>query len=103
MSTTQAAIDAAKTTIVNRAFLRYPAIRPVLIRLLVEYGKEGDTVQRDAARYLIQQAWQAVNGASPVGIHWFRDWIFTAVSCADDATPGVAKADVYDAMEIEVT
>lgn len=106
MAVTRAQVNAVKATILDRAFNRYPHIRIPAVRMAVQIAKNGTAAQQEAARAILQDAYQADTGRDPFTFaHNFKQWMREALQDADgrDPTTGVDVSDAYEPATVVVT
>lgn len=104
MAITQAQVNAGKALVLDRLFKRYSASREPAIRIAVQAAKQGNPTEREVAKYILQEAYQAINGIDPVGRHAFQHFVADGLNTdPDDPTTGVDQGDLWDAAPIEVT
>ena len=106
MSVTRAQVNAAKATILDRAFMRYPHFRIPAVRMAIQLAKNGTAAQQEASRAILQDAYQADTGRDPFAYaHNFKQWLREALQDPDgrDPTTGVEIGDAYEPATVVVT
>jgi hypothetical protein len=91
MAVTAAQVRAGKATVLDRLYLRYPPMRPTILRVLLQLYRQGDATDKEVARAILEQAFQAAEGEA-LG-HRARHQFADALSRDDDVTTGIDEAD----------
>lgn len=101
---TQEQLNAGKAVVLNSIFLNYPESRWPALRVAVNYLKNGTAKEQQVAKALIQQAYQAIHGIDPVGVHHFLHWLRERPlgDYPTDPTQGVGPTDAFAAETLVV-
>lgn len=91
MAVTVAQIRAGKAQLLDRLWLRYPAARRPLLRLLMQFSRQGDATDREVAQAIMAQIAQASEGALD---HRARHLLAEALSDSDDGITSIDDTDI---------
>jgi hypothetical protein len=103
MAITQAQLAQAKSLLLDRLILRYPEMRDGLVRICVQFRKQGTAIQKEAASAILNDAYTLIHGVTPIGRHHFKHWVEGHLGLGDDQTAGVNAADFFEAEPATVT
>ncbi len=95
---TQAQINAGKAQVLDRMFIRYPQTQDIAIRIAVQYVKNGTALEIEVGKAILQEAYQAIFGISPIGRHHYKQWLRDKVQPYDAATLNTTLVDCFDAV-----
>jgi hypothetical protein len=107
MAVTTAQVNAGKATVLDRAFIRYPAVRAPLIRIAVQAIKNGNAIEQEVGKAILNEAYQFIKGQNPnlnaVTKHEFKHLLYDGLQDdSNDPTTGVDVTDAFEAVEVTV-
>ncbi len=97
MAVTAAQIRAGKAQLLDRVWVRYPAMRPEILRVLLQLYRQGDATDREVARAILDDAFQAARGRALD--HEAHHLLAEALSVPDAATPGIDRTDMLGILQ----
>jgi len=106
MSVTQAQVNAGKAQILDRLFIRYPAIREPAIRIAVQLAKGGTATQLEVRQAILQEAYTSITGRAPLSFkHNFQQLLRSALEDPTglDPTTGILPSDSFEPVAVTIT
>lgn len=80
----------------------YPEHLDKLYRIIVREVKGGNATQREIAKAVGRELYQAAYGVDPVGRHEFRHLLHNALQSPDESGDGLTLDDAFEADNVVV-